>query len=601
MRPDGDNTGAGIINQLGRSQYGEFTVLIREAVQNSWDARDNDRDVSVRFSLTTLGKSASVWREFVGTSSLPDPTRSILESIDADSPVLVISDRGTVGLGGPIRSDEPIPKAVKPNFVQFLRNVGEPRDTALGGGTFGYGKATFFRVSRAAAVLVDSKSLDNDECSRRLMGAALTAPFADQSGKRFTGRHWWGTINDQIPDPLIGQDAERVAADLGMPGFDSNETGTDIVVLLPRLKLESEKETLESLAERLRGHIYWHLWPKFETLHRSRGIKFTVSVDGKELEMPHPSEIPILRDYVKALDEIAEGRGVKYRLKKHGTTDLGELAIQHSIPDLPRSVRAVTTSILQYCPFELDKPVCHIARMRQAELVVDYVASTPLQSDRVGYVGVFRATASSDEAFANAEPPAHDSWVTSGLTGSDLGMVRGANAFIRKQCESFATSHGLARSQMVEGLGRVSNELGGLLPAGSGTRADSSGKLSRSSSVGSKVKGRQKWKQTCSRIVLEENVPVIEARLEISMPPPAELSLLAECHILLANRQKEDPKKAPLGTKPPRFLGWFLPGQAEPVETAQMLSDIKKMGSEMIVRFEFLPDTASRVVVSEDV
>lgn len=601
MRPDGDNTGVGILNQLGRSQYGEYAVLVREAVQNIWDARIANTGVSVRFSLSKLGGYSDAWRELLGQNGLPGYTGEALRAIQSDSPILVISDRGTVGLGGPLRSDEPIGGEEKANFVQFLRNVGEPRDTALGGGTYGYGKASFFRVSEGSTILVNSSCTGSVGRSRRLMGAALTDPFTSVADKRFTGRHWWGKVNAGIPDPLLGTQADRVAAALGLPGFEELETGTDIVVLLPKLDLEAEDENLESLAERLRGHIYWHLWPKFPTSQRNFGIDFSVNVGGKELDMPHPNEIPILGDFVKALDQVAARRATPYRLKKYGANDLGELSIDHALSPRRSSLDPVVESILGYCPFDLNKPVCHVATMRQAELVVDYVGCTPIQGQDVGYVGVFRACAIADDAFANAEPPAHDSWTTTVLTGNQLGIVRGAKIFIRKQAEAFAAAKGEARSKTIEGLGKVSNELGGLLPSGSGTRADTTGKLIRSARSRTSFQQRRFWRVGPSQVVIRNGTPTLEARLNFLMPPPDSLKLVAQCQILLANRQKENPEKAPLGTRTPRFLGWFNSESDSLVESLPILSDATSLAAEMYVRFEFLPGTASRIVVVEDV
>lgn len=601
MRPDGDNTGTGILNQLGRSQYGEYAVLVREAVQNSWDARIGSSSVSVNFSLRTLGKHATAWRDLLGHSKMPSPAGDSLDSIDSNSPILIISDRGTVGLGGPLRSDEPVQDGEKANFVQFLRNVGEPRDTTLGGGTYGYGKATFFRVSSASAILVDSKNSDKSGRGRRLMAAALTDPFTGRDGKRFTGRHWWGQVNDGIPDPLLGEVAEEVAGTLGLPGFEEFDTGTDIVILLPKLLLESENQDLNTLAERLRAHIYWHLWPKFSTAQRSRGIQFSVDVQGNALKMPHPTELPIIGDFTKALDEIAARRGISYRMKKYGANDLGEIAFQYVLPTKRTSADLVAEQILSYCPFDLTKPLSHIATMRQAELVVDYISGAPMPSQEVGYVGVFRASAMADDAFANSEPPTHDSWVTNVLTGSQLGIVRGAKTFIQKQCELFAMAKGQARSKVIEGLGRLSNELGALLPSGSGTRADSSGKMSRTPENGKAVKSRSVWRVGPTRVVVQEGVPVVEASLEILLPPPKSLVLIAECQILLANRKKENPAKAPLGARAPRFIGWFAADNLKLIEELPALSEPTKMVRNMVVRFEFLEGTASRVVVSEDV
>ena len=60
-------------------------------------------------------------------------------------------------------------------------------------------------------------------------------------------------------------------------------------------------------------------------------------------------------------------------------------------------------------------PARHVALMRQAELVVTYLEGPAPQVDRVEYGGVFRCLAEVDDAFAAAEPPAHDEWQPAGV------------------------------------------------------------------------------------------------------------------------------------------------------------------------------------------
>jgi len=64
----------GIRNQLGRPELDRLTVLVREAAQNSWDARDDDQDGPVRFDLElrTLDADASrAWADALAVGA-PD-------------------------------------------------------------------------------------------------------------------------------------------------------------------------------------------------------------------------------------------------------------------------------------------------------------------------------------------------------------------------------------------------------------------------------------------------------------------------------------------------------------------------------------------------
>ncbi len=60
---EGSATAEGIINQLGRPALDELTVLVREAAQNSWDARAGTDTVDFTVRVARLGDLASAWTD----------------------------------------------------------------------------------------------------------------------------------------------------------------------------------------------------------------------------------------------------------------------------------------------------------------------------------------------------------------------------------------------------------------------------------------------------------------------------------------------------------------------------------------------------------
>ena len=120
--------------------------------------------------------------------------------------VLEIADFGTSGLGGPVHADV-VEEGEATDFVDFMRNIGSPRDTHLGGGTYGYGKTSLYRMSACSTILVHSRSRHGGRLVERFMGCQLGEPYAVRQGSdkgRYTGRHWWGRRCDDIVDPLEG-------------------------------------------------------------------------------------------------------------------------------------------------------------------------------------------------------------------------------------------------------------------------------------------------------------------------------------------------------------------------------------------------------------
>lgn len=595
MRPEGDNTGSGIKNQLGRpDRLGEYAILVREAVQNSWDARRTGTDLRFSVRLCTLGEFAPAWRDLLGCSTLPEEQSYILTNLSAQTPMLIVSDRGTTGLGGPLRSDRSNTSGEVANFVQFMRNVGEARDSELGGGTYGYGKGIFYRISSASAILVDSRNGSAGYAHRRLMGAALSDAFDSRDGRRFTGRHWWGVVNDGVPDPVLDEDAASLSAELGLPGFKEGDTGTDIVILAPDLQLESDEEDLESLAERIRGHIYWHLWPKFATTQRPNGIKFSVSVEGRGLDFPDVTRVPVIRNLAKSLDDIARRQGTDYELKKYLPNSLGELAVDYVIK-APAPIR--DTSIISIMGHsDIDPPYRHVARMRQAELVVDYFKAAPMPTTDVGYVGVFRSSAFADDAFAAAEPPTHDAWSTAGLTGNSLGIVRGAKSFLENETNALVAARSGARSKLVQGLGKISNELGNFLApvvesnVSSGPSAARSNRSSKKTTRPFKDLGQQP-------IRLEMDQPFAGHLIQVGDSAAPNSRLEATAFVKLANGGRESPDSAPVGSGQPRFRGWYLSETGELLSTDHRLSIERVAGLKIEARFEHVAGAAIKTHV----
>lgn len=606
--PEGGQTAEGIKKQLGRPSLDEYAVLLRESVQNSWDARlDDTTPVDFRISLKRLGTNALAWRKYLGKSQLPGKSGAVLGSLHSDSWVLILSDRGTTGLGGPMRSDEAVPPGQIANFVQFLRNVGEPRDNQLGGGTYGFGKGILYRVSTASAIVVDSHNNDGDQLDRRLMGACLGETYRRTSDNiRFTGRHWWGEINGDIPDPLTGSKADAVSLDLGLPGFSDGRTGTDIAVIAPDFTLGTEEEheempvSAQDVAFRLRRALYWHLWPKMATGKHSAKMNFTIDVEGRELELLPLTELPIFDRLAEALDTVRSGEYSPFTMKKYQTTlgPLGRFSTEYTISDNFTADSPLAREILTHAPVK--PPYRHIARMRSAELVVDYLEGDPLGTPDFGYVGVFRATDNADKYFAESEPPTHDSWQTGALSGDSLGIVRQAKQYINQECRALAEARSGARTKVVEGLGRLSSALGAIINNATGTRATLSNGASNTGSATAPRKTSEKSFGIIqqSRVVLVDNEPCVEARVAVSLRPET-LTLDAKASVVLPNGKLEKEGDEPAGAQKASVTGWYpLDSEDTPV-LGPRITVTSGMAREWAVRSPLLPDVAVTITVQE--
>lgn len=404
----------GVLNQLGRPDTEPLEVLVREAVQNCWDAKRLDvNKIRIEIGRRVLEPAETrTLRERI----LVDPPQGLRlgEELVDGMQTLYFADFGTHGLGGPTRADghgEPR------DFVDFLRNIGQPPDKEFGGGSFGYGKAAFYIASRAQTIIVDTLcDTGRGGMERRLLACGLGDTF-DLDGRPYTGRHWWGRISDGVPEPLLGEEAAQIARELGLPereeGVDS--MGTTVVVVAPAIAVKSsdgEDATMDFIAEALA----WNFWPRMIDTPGGtrRSMDFNVVDNGAAVRIPNPRHHPRLRGFVEAMDVMRREPGDEDELiidkpikALRPARTLGRLTIQKGpiapadLPDrpVPQGARITAAS------------VHHIALMRTPELVVRYLAGATPVVGKIGYSGVFKCALDVDDMFKAAEPPTHDDWI----------------------------------------------------------------------------------------------------------------------------------------------------------------------------------------------
>lgn len=403
----------GVLNQLGRPDTEPLEVLVREAIQNCWDAKRPDvNGIRIEVGRRVLDPTQiSTLRERI----LVDPPLGLRlgEQLVDGMQTLYIADFGTHGLGGPTRADghgEPR------DFVDFLRNIGQPPDKEFGGGSFGYGKAAFYIASRAQTIIVDTLcDTGHGELERRLLACGLGDTF-EIEGRPYTGRHWWGRISQGVPEPLLGEDAAQIARELGLPDREDSESmGTTVVVVAPAVTVQSSDgidATMDFIAEALA----WNFWPRMIDTPGGarRSMEFAVVDNDASVRIPNPRHHPRLRGFVEAMDVMRREPGDEDELvidkpikALRPAKTLGRLTIQKGpiapvdLPDRPVPQGARMTAV----------SVHHIALMRTPELVVRYMPGATPVIGKIGYSGVFKCALDVDEMFKAAEPPTHDDWI----------------------------------------------------------------------------------------------------------------------------------------------------------------------------------------------
>ena len=296
--PHGALAAEGAANLLGRPRLDPLVVLVREAVQNSWDAR-RDPDGSIRFGLGLQELEAEPMERlrrdvFGDVPAAASQLREVLARPHLS--LLSLTDTGTVGLGGPVRADEPAPAGEPSNFVDLLFNIGQPAEREFSGGAYGFGRTISFVVSEARAVLIYSRAHVGRKRESRFIAAAFSDHFSE-GRRRFTGRHWWGRAVDGSIEPLVGDDADRAARAVGLDVFGADQSGTTISVVAPDLRGRTPAQACNFLA----GALVWNFWPKMLDDGKGPAIEFSVSLNDIEIPVPRPEDLPPLPAFVASL------------------------------------------------------------------------------------------------------------------------------------------------------------------------------------------------------------------------------------------------------------------------------------------------------------
>jgi hypothetical protein len=579
----GSFAGDGARRLLGKPKLDPLTVLVRETVQNSWDARCRDRG-SIGFAMDCWGLGADQLHTLRHDvfAELPPHGIDLGHVLDREEVgVLVVSDRGTLGLTGPVRAD--VSATERTDFADLVFNMGQPRDVEGGGGTYGFGKTIAYVVSEASTVILYTRTQVDAELETRLIAVAVGSQYATDA-HRFTGRHWWGIAAGNVVEPLTGADAEHLARRLGFPGFESAETGLSMMILAPKFNGRTTRQAMTFIA----NSLSWHFWPKMITRHAGRGtvpIAFRVSCEGEAVAVPDPEDHPPLGIYVTALralhahddgEEIDTTVAVQPIRMLRPNRQLGLLALTR---DVHKSRRVLDDGsdpdddVEESAPFAGNSH--HVALMRRVELVVKYLPGPELPGAHVEWAGVFVNDVDIDAAFADAEPPTHDDWQP-GMV-EDKRRRRLVNRALQNIGGAVRAAFGAATPSPISGTDHsavvIGNALGGLIAAVTGTSplkppapADGrdgngregptdvgNGKPDRDS-----VSSRATIGAMVTRPALFDGEPATEVEFRVDTHGSSS-RVVGEAHAAIDGAGQE--REPPIGAATPSVIGWRRPSE----------------------------------------
>jgi hypothetical protein len=565
--------GDGATRLLGRPKLAPFPLLVRESVQNSWDARSTD-DEPVYFDMNLAALSptqVTALRDSV-FCEVPESHKSLRQWVDDSKAhrMLWISDRGTIGLRGPTRADI-LDENDDRNFCDLVRNLGRDKALNVGGGTYGYGKSALFRASSCSTVIFYSRIKTAKGFESRLMIGSWIGRFALKDGRRsvpHTGRMWWGSrASDGLVDPLLNGAADRMAKRLGATEFAEGTTGTTIGIVAPDLGPLTPEQAVKEIV----SSMLWHCWPKMANLDGRPQMSFMVRLNSQPVSLPPPESCPPLDAYVRALKLALSNQDVR----EPGSTLAGP--VQRHRPRTLLGWLGLSFTARRPRPPELGDgeephPVAvsshHVALMRKPRLVVSYLPCADLATDMTEYGAVFIADGELERPFADSEPPSHDEWSPELMHDEDArSCVRVAIRRIHEQIADFlAPPESEDTDHKAIGLGAFSMMMGGLVAGipgeGAENPGDSGGGGGGGSGGGSGAGGRTK-KGKIEPLPAElktEGKQLVALVPFMATPAPGSDGMRVRAQvgvgILDGSAVESEP---PIGSVAPEIIGWMDP------------------------------------------
>lgn len=400
--PMGGAAGEAFTNTLASSGMHPAAVLAREAIQNSVDARaKGDGKVAVRFSAKTLTR-AEKKKFFVtaGLGSLQEritalkiPVPNCLSSIpESATPLnlLYIDDYNTTGLEGD-------PKDPDSKFYRFLLSLGDGSKELSKehtGGSYGFGKSVYSSNSAILSMFAYSRTVDDEGKPLSLLFGCGYFRKHKFGAAHFTGRSWFGVDVSQggpgslqIVDPLMNEEADFLAAQLGFAARTEDELGTSVLIV----------DAVVEAQEILKGVEDWW-WPRLISNELSVTV---VDHSGKE-HYPRPKKREDLKPFIDAF-YLSVGQS-----PPNNKTDFRKvLQKSENLPLGAAGFKVLDRKDNDEYVVDEDR-LDSVALIRAPLMVVSYFRQWNVQNPPI--VGTFLADEAIDDILRSAEPPAHDRW-----------------------------------------------------------------------------------------------------------------------------------------------------------------------------------------------
>ena len=529
----GGTTTKAVTRTIANTGLSQTEVLLREAIQNSYDAHlNNNKPLKVNLKCYKFSKDSV---EFI--SNLFKKTGKIGQSLEKNILMsyynLEISDRNTTGLTG-YNGFQERESDVEEKFHHFIYMTGNDDVKDKGsGGSYGFGKAALYKYSDFRTIVVYSRIYS--KVSNQYQSRFIICRVDDRLPEK-ESRCWWGaegkySDGTTYAKPINGEEADLLAKKFGLTSFSENETGTDILIMKATVKdgLESFEPTFEEEIPALICHWFW---PKIITQNLQKKIDFSLFLNEEDIteNIPDPTETYPYSTFSRAFRNC-----VDYYSHKAGSNNDDVVLVNFERPYV--ELGGIFLKKVGIRPFMYDKYINtdfskpQVVLMRDVEFIVKYeevdvdVSNTHttcfglFHTNRLGHRQNGDDSHEVEHYFRDIENQTHNQWTHSDLLPFNyLGKLNKVLPESVKKCLDIKTSIGNTAS--ISGLvaQKFGSKLGfGFIGGASDTVSDDTRKTGET-----KKKSSFTRKNVPVELSIENNSTILtvsyEAKIENSIP-----------------------------------------------------------------------------------
>ena len=389
-----------------------FDSLVREAIQNSIDAQaDPDKPVIVSFNFKSTNSGSfpklfAIDKHIQGCLDMYNdsnsrkkfqPMLAYLRRAERDRiDYLEVSDENTSGM--PYEKNN-----VKCPFYSFVQSAGNSsKNSASAGGSFGFGKAAYFNISRIRTILISTLT---DHGKYYFQGVSSLCTHRIDNQKRVPVGYYGNYVGLTEPvDEIPIDNADEIPT-----RFRRDSIGTSMFIMGLGMSLEELKETIREINEAVVKH-FWLAIIRNKLIVKVSAQGGSYSIDASTLARYVESIFP---DYDDAKRGHNNPRPYIDAVLNAGSDDK-HLVFNEKIPYLGE------------CTFYLIKSKKgndYVLNLRSTYMLINHQRN----GTDYGFYSVFVCTDDDgNEILRCSENPAHNEWDARNAPAQDKSIVREA-------------------------------------------------------------------------------------------------------------------------------------------------------------------------------